>query len=261
MFNKDHQEFLDHHKIPTSQVVDATGISGKRLRELMTKENYVVAVNTNPCSNGNHTMKFKAGHCAQCNSQNLGFKANFYRPGNVYILYSQATQLIKIGSTEASPDTRVKKLNDVRYAEANDWQLISFQNFTEAGKVEFSVHKALRKYRVDGNYNGQSRHGECNELFNCTSQDALAALKTAAVEIAPESSKQSVIFFRAAKAEEQVQRKVVVFRMGDRLKHTKMLDWGIGLVVRDSAGGSVTVRFADGVERIFNETLPLIEKC
>ena len=187
MFNAEQQEFFDRHKIPTSQVIDATGITGKRLRELMAKESYVVAVNTNPCSTGGHTMKLKDGHCAQCNSQNLGFKANFYRPGSVYVLYSQATQLIKIGSTEAPLQSRIRKLNDVRYAETNDWELIGSQDFVAAGKIEFSVHKALRNYRLKGNYNGQSRDGECNELFDCTSQVALAALKAAAAEIAPEA--------------------------------------------------------------------------
>lgn len=237
------------------------GLSGKELKKLMSKDDYLVAINTNPCSTAGHTMKLKAGHCAQCNPQNLGFRENFYRPGTVYILFSQVAQLIKIGSTEAPIDARVKKLNDVSYAETSDWKLIDSQNFTEAGRVEFSVHKALRKHRAKGNYNGQSRHGECNELFDCTSQEAFAALRAAAAEITTGSSKQSTLLLRTPQKEEHVQRRVITFRKGDHLRHTKKPEWGTGLVANDSSGGFVTVRFADGSERIFNETLPLIEKC
>ena len=183
MFNPDHQEFLDRHKIPTSRVCDAAGLIRGALKKLMKDGDYLVAVNTNPCNAEGHTMKLKAGHCAQCTSQNLGFRENNYRDGNVYILHSQTTQLIKIGSTGAPLDARVKKLNAVRYGQTNDWTLIGSQEYKEAGRVEFAIQKALREHRVTGSYDGQSRDGECHELFNCTTQDALAALSAAASEI------------------------------------------------------------------------------
>lgn len=261
MFSEDQQKFLDHHKIPTSRVCDGTGLIGDALKKLMTDGDYLVAINTNPCNAAGHTMKLKAGHCAQCTSQNLGFRKNHYRPGNVYILHSKATQFIKIGSTGAPLDARVKKLNAVRYGKTSDWTLVDSQDFTEAGKVEFSMQKALREHRVTGNYDGQSRDGECHELFNCTTQDALAALRTAAAELHPDSTKKSIQSLSPTLTEKQVQRKVVAFRHGEHLRHIKKPDWGVGTVVHDSSGGVVKVRFPDGSERDFEELSPLIEKC
>jgi hypothetical protein len=260
MLNKDQQEFLDHHKIPTSHVCDGAGLMGDALKKLMADGDYLVAINTNPCNAAGHTMKLKAGHCAQCTSQNLGFRKNHYRPGNVYILHSKATQFIKIGSTGAPLDARVKKLNSVRYGNTSDWTLIHSQNFTEAGKVEFSVQKVLRDHRVTGTYAGQSRDGECHELFNCTAQKALDALRTSAADLQPDSIKKPSQLFRSNLPEKQVQRKDVAFRLGEHVRHIKKPDWGVGSVVRESSGGAVRVRFPDGSERDFEELSPFIEK-
>jgi hypothetical protein len=182
MFNEVQQKFLDQHKIPTSLVMDGTGLKGKALKQLMTDGNYLVAVCTTPCAAAGHTMKMKSGHCVQCNPQNIGFRANFYRPGSVYILQSKATKLIKVGSTGAPLDERVKKLNAVRYGRTDDWTLFASQEFDEAGKIEFSMQAVLRAHREISHYEGQSRDGECHEIFNCSAKFALAALKTAAAQ-------------------------------------------------------------------------------
>ena len=262
MFSEDQQKFLDQHKIPTSRVCDGTGLIGNALKQLMTDGDYLVAVNTNPCTaKAGHTMKMKDGHCAHCDSKNFGFSKNHYRDGNVYILHSETTQLIKIGSTGAPLDVRVKKLNAVRYGKTSDWTLIGSQEFKEAGKVEFSMQKALREHRVTGSYDGQSRDGECHELFNCTTQVALAALKTSAAQLHPDPPKKPNLLLSAASKEKQVQRKVVAFRHGEHLRHIKKPEWGVGTVVRDSSGGVVRVRFPDGSELEFEEISPFIEKC
>lgn len=261
MFNKEQQKFLDHHKIPTSHVGNGAGLIGGELKRFMTDGDYQVAINTNPCNAAGHTMKLKAGHCAQCTSQNLGFRKNHYRPGNVYILHSPATQLIKIGSTGVALDARIKKLNAVRYGRTSDWTLVGSQDFIEAGKVEFFIQKALREHRVTGNYDGQSRDGECHELFNCTTQDALTALKTAVAQLSPDATNKPTQIVSAISTEKQVQRKVVAFRQGEHVRHMKMPDWGIGTVARDSSGGVVKVQFPNGSEREFNEISPFIEKC
>lgn len=183
MFTKDQQQFLDHHKIPSSQVLDGSVHSKDAIQKLMKEGDYVVVVGVKPCEKAKHTMRLKSGHCVQCNPQNLGFRGNFYRPGSVYILHSQATKLVKVGSTSQGLNERVKKLNAVRYGRTSDWTMIANQEFNEAGLVEFAIHSALRAHRVTGSYDGQSRDGECHEIFNCSTSVALAALHSAASQI------------------------------------------------------------------------------
>lgn len=171
--------FLSHHGISLSRVFDASYLSRSEYQRAMKALGMVVACGVSPCKRGGHTLRTRAGHCAQCNTAVLEFQLRNDAAGHVYVAYSAATKLVKVG-TSGSPDNRMASLNKFRYGGASDWRVHESVWCERSGQVEFSIHKTLARYRVLRHYNISSGISECYELFSCAKSVAVKALRVAA---------------------------------------------------------------------------------
>ena len=260
IFKTTEQIFLDHYKIPTSRVLNAVGLSKPDIQKLMGDEEFIVAIGVTPCQKLGHSMRLKSWHCVQCSPANLGFRNNYLRRGRVYVCISEKVALIKIGSSSLSLDIRIEKLNKVRYGGASDWNLVFSSEFEKAGIVEFAAQKALRNFRAKGTYAGQSRTGECEELFSCTAEQAIKEINIASSQGVATSNLNSMTYAMSSSTIALVPRKDVDFRNGETVRHTRVPKWGDGVVIGDSSKDAVVVRFGDGESRQFALPLPALVK-
>lgn len=262
-FTTEERAFLEHHKMPDSRVLDASGLMGlslAELRKLMVNEEFTIAIGFSQCAKDiAHRMTFKDGRCFQCNSGNLGHSNNYRRAGFVYICISDSKRLIKIGSSN-SLDARVEKLKGSRYGEANDWRLLRSWQFEKVGPVEFAVQKALENYKVHGVYGGHGRNGGCDELYACTAEKAIEELNRAASAVGTKRHAGPLTHSIPSTTIKAVPRKHVEFRAGDKVRNSKALHLGDGVVVRDSTTQFVVVQFPNGNEKEFPLPSPQLEK-
>jgi hypothetical protein len=177
--SEDQAQFLIRHSVPFSRVIDAAGMQGKRLIDAMHEADALVAVNTNSCSRAySHRMKLRSGHCFQCKPESLGFILRHERRGTVYVAFSAGQSLVKVGSASSLYD-RLSELNRKRYGGVADWQPIFSERVTEAGRVESAAHASLRLWRADRSYYWGGVHRDCYEIYECTSDQAVNAIKQA----------------------------------------------------------------------------------
>lgn len=174
----DQASFLSSYNIPITRIFNATGMPTWRYKELMKDELKWVAYGVTRCLVG-HTLRTRAGHCAQCKTDSLGFLRRHDEEGSVYIAESRSGGLIKIGCSK-NPSSRILSLNKSCYAQCSDWELIRSVTIKEAGRIESEIQISLKKYQVYGIYyiNGDTER-ECMEVFRCTPRIALDAFKIA----------------------------------------------------------------------------------
>ena len=171
----DQLKFLVQHKIPLSQVFDGTDIPRHRHSKLMRGLGMVVAIGVAPCAAAGHTLRTRAGHCAQCGTHNLAFLRRFDEKGDVYVAKSESSGLIKIGTAQDASE-RAESLNNFGYGGYYDWVIQFVQHCDRAGRVEFKVHKALAQHCVTRTYEKQGNVVNCNELFVCETTLAIATI-------------------------------------------------------------------------------------
>ncbi len=172
--------FLKEQDIPLSRVFDATGVGPKKghYRPVMSDLQLWVAYNVTPCKENAHTLRDRAGNCVQCNPACLGFMRRYDEPGDVYVAYSINGRLTKIG-TSKNPPERVSHLNSYIYGGVSDWRLRYSRSFENAGRVEFLSQQRLDAQRVAATYEKNGRVIECQELFRCDVETAIATVKSA----------------------------------------------------------------------------------
>jgi hypothetical protein len=175
------RQFLHSQGIPLSRVFDATGLTRSAYERQMGELEMIVAIGVSPCRKAGHTLRTRAGHCAQCNTHSLAFLQRFYDDGEIYIVISRTIPFIKIGSSK-NVENRVKTLNSLGYGGAADWTLHFSQSSSKAGEVEFRAHHSLRQHQRFRTYIKQGHPVTCQELFDCDAETALEALR-AAIEL------------------------------------------------------------------------------
>lgn len=176
------KSFLKRHEIPLGRLYDATGMRKVDYQREMTDLGKLVAIGVTPCAEAGHTMRTRAGHCAECRPAGLAFLRRFDAPGEVYVAKSIQCRIIKVGSaTDASE--RLRNLNAYRYGGASDWKIEFYEACRTAGRVEFAAHRILSKYTVSGTYFKDGRDIECQEIFNCSISLAIKAVRTAMTTI------------------------------------------------------------------------------
>lgn len=173
---KEQFEFLVRHQIPLSQVFDATGYSTGEYKAIMDELGMVVAIGVSPCARAGHTVRTRAGHCAQCGTHNLAFLRRFDDAGYVYVASSDSLRLIKVG-TSSDVDARLYTLNYFGYGGAYDWSMQFFSHCPRAGRVEFLAQQALLPHVVWRDYVKQGESVRCQELFSCTAKVAIKSIK------------------------------------------------------------------------------------
>lgn len=174
-FRLTHEEaaFLAHHGIAADKVYDAEGTKRSVYGPVMREKGYVAAVNVTRCIHG-HALRDRKGKCLVCNPAILKFRERHTAAGWVYLAYSRAGRIYKVGSS-ADIDDRFEQLNIHRYGGRDDWQLVEQCWCAEAGRSEHNVQSLLAEHGVEGDYGGRPEY--CRELYRCNRKVALAALR------------------------------------------------------------------------------------
>ena len=169
--------FLIHHKIPLSQVFDATGMKKKEYKEVMKELGMTIAIGLNPCkARERHTLKDKHGHCVQCKPVNLAFQKRYNESGFIYIARSESLKLIKIGTAKDTVK-REYSLNNFGYGGCSDWKIMFTEQCNKHGRIEFEAHQALMPHNVRKSYWKQDNLVDCSELFDCEVELAILTIE------------------------------------------------------------------------------------
>lgn len=170
--------YFKQHKIPLSNVFNASGLRTMDWKAQMKEEGKGFAFGTTPCSKGGHTLRTRAGHCIQCNTENIAYYQRHRASGYVYIAGSMESRQLKIGMT-TDLNERTTNLNIHRYGGAGDWEILASAHSTKAGEHEFSVHQLLAQHATKSTYVKAGRTYDCHETFGCKFIVALDALRKA----------------------------------------------------------------------------------
>ena len=84
--------------------------------------------------------------------------------------------LTKVGFTQ-DPVERISTLNSTEYAGTNDWYFHYLEPTVHGGKLESLVHQELRAFQSHAVYVKSGHEVECNEVFDCTPEVAIACCK------------------------------------------------------------------------------------
>lgn len=170
-------DFLSHHRIPLSEVFDATGIPKKKYQALMRQAKKHIAIGVSPCAKADHTMRTRSGHCIQCNPANIAFQLRSDADGTIYLAGSQSEELLKIGFSK-NINNREYQINTNFYGGANDWEMIFWIEVDQAGTIEIDIHKVMHKFSVPGTYFSNNVEIDCYELYKCNASVARNAIKS-----------------------------------------------------------------------------------
>ena len=184
ILTKEEKEFIKHHGIDPSDIYDARGKIIKVYHEEAKKYgcSYVI---TNPCPYG-HRLKDRSGHCIQCRPLGIAIRKRESGKGVVYVAVNG--KYTKVGMIENNINSIDEEINKREYR-LNDeggfggragWKTIkSWQLEKNAGKVEREAQKLLKEYQIEENYIHSGERHDAKELFKCSIQEALNAVKKA----------------------------------------------------------------------------------
>lgn len=158
-------EFLVQHQIPLHRVFDASGMKRKEYQRVMRHLDLWIAYGVSPCYR-RHSLKTRAGHCAQCNTARIAFSRRPSAAGGVYVAHSEMVGLVKVGMARDMHE-RVDQLNYYGYGGCNDWSIQHAYESERAGRVELEAHRALRAFATTRSYFRDGQFVECRELFDC----------------------------------------------------------------------------------------------
>lgn len=170
--------FLQSQAIPLSRVFDASGMSRSAYQAAMNELEMVVAIGVSPCKEAGHTLRTRAGHCAQCNTHALAFLLRHDAAGEVYVAVSAQSDLVKIG-TSKNAQARMTSLNGFGYGGVTDWKVYCQYACNKAGMVEFLAQSTLHGHRTSRSYVKTGIPVDCQELFSCSASAAAAAVQAA----------------------------------------------------------------------------------
>ena len=178
------KEFLQKHNIKKTQVFNASGLRTKEWKEEVSSSNYLVAINVTPCEAHGHKLRDVSGHCIICNPRKLEHRRQFKEAGKIYIAYSKAYKLVKVGRA-SSKSRRITALNQSGYGGISDWELkYEIEVESNSGEVESYAHQLLDEYRLDlGFKRGNGQAETSREIFKCSIRKAINALDEAINEI------------------------------------------------------------------------------
>ena len=170
--------FLREQRIPESDVFHAEGMPKKLYKPMMEEIGAIVVTGAAPCSAVGHTIRTRAGHCAQCDTSRIAYQRRHRSKGFVYVAHSHSLDLVKIGSS-TDPLRRVAGLASMGYGGGSDWRLVRHYPSSAAGLVEFNVHAQLEAKRIPVVYLRDGFSVCCREAFRVHPMDALRAVERA----------------------------------------------------------------------------------
>ncbi len=164
-------EFLEHHGIDINLTFDAKGLKKSEYANQMKINGRLIAFNVTPCQKEGHTLRVRAGHCAQCNTAHLGFQKRNDDAGIIYIAGSKNGKLIKVGFTKGI-EIRKESLNRTKYGNFSDWEILFAMSCMNAGILESKIKFELNGYSYLTNYNHDGKTQKTGELYRCSYKKA-----------------------------------------------------------------------------------------
>ena len=187
ILTKDEKEFINHHGIAPSDIYDGRGEIIKVYHDNAKRQgcSFVLA---NPCPYG-HRLKDRSGHCIQCRPFGIAIRKRESGTGVVYVAVNG--KYTKVGMIENNIKNKAEaiskreyRLNDEGgYGGRDGWQTVkSWELEKNAGKVEREAQNLLDKYKVEKDYIHSGELHSAKELFECSIQTAIDAVKKAMEE-------------------------------------------------------------------------------
>ena len=184
ILTKEEKEFISHHGISPSDIYDGRGEIIKVYHD-KAKERGCRFVITNPCPQG-HRLKDRSGHCIVCRPFGIAIRNRESGKGVVYVAVNgKFTKVGMIENNIKSVDEAINKreyrLNDEGgYGGRAGWKTVkTWQIEKNAGKVEREAQNLLDKYKVEKDYIHSGELHSAKELFECSIQTAIDAVKKA----------------------------------------------------------------------------------
>jgi len=184
ILTKDEKEFIKHHGISPSDFYDGRGEIIK-VYHAKAKERDCRFVIANPCPYG-HRLKDRSGHCIVCRPLGIAIRKRESDAGVVYVAVNG--KYTKVGMIEnnikdvgKAINKREYRLNDEGgYGGRSGWTTVkTWQLEKNAGKVEREAQNILENYKVENNYIHSGELHSTKELFECSIQTAVNAVKKA----------------------------------------------------------------------------------
>jgi len=169
---KSQKEFLKNHGIDLDKVFDATRYTQRTYRDLMKEGGFVVAAGVTKCSQGHDSLRTRSGHCVMCNPASLSFQKRHTNIGDLYVMRSRSTKLIKVGIADSAYD-RVISLNKQGYGDIKDWELAHVVRVTNAGYAEEVIHARLLFHAEERYFYKGGTMVLAREIFSCSVRDAI----------------------------------------------------------------------------------------
>lgn len=132
----DEISFALRHGIALDQIFDARGLSRDDWRSEIKDQKSIQMIIGASCRAGGHRIRSRQGHCLQCNPSYLTYQSRWYSDGEIYIAWSDALKLTKIGYAEGRAMIRIDSLNKDSYGGACDWHLVYWCKVREGGRIE-----------------------------------------------------------------------------------------------------------------------------
>lgn len=178
--------FIKHHNISPTDIYDARG-EITRVYHTKAKEqgcHFVI----NSCQYG-HRLKTRSGHCIECDPTRITFQRRDSGGGVVYVAVNGKYTKVgmvdnKMNSTKVALEKREYTLNsEGGYGGRSGWQHVkSWRLEKNAGKIEDEAHHLLQKYKAKKSYVYSGGKREAQEIFECSIQEAIDAVKIAIQE-------------------------------------------------------------------------------
>ena len=173
-----HKQFLAEQDVPLSLAFDASGLSKSACSARMSELGMLVAYGVTPCQKKGHTLRSRSGHCIQCGTHNLAFLRRYDEDGIIYVGFSSAAKLAKIG-TCGDVHSRFRSLCYYGYGGAWDWMPKFEIKAKRAGEVELIAHRKLAQKQVTRIDFKDGNEVTCQELFDCLVVEGIEAVKHA----------------------------------------------------------------------------------
>jgi T5orf172 domain len=170
--------FLQSQGISQDQVFDASGLSTSIYKKIMSERNLLIAYGVSPCDAVGHTLRTRAGHCAQCDTSKIAYLLRHNAEAYVYVAFSKSKNLSKIGTCK-SIIQREESLNNHGYGNIYDWNIVFHKKCKNAGKIETTAHSYLKGLEISREYDRWGTVADAREIFDCLVQTAIEALERA----------------------------------------------------------------------------------
>ena len=174
--SKSQKDFLRKHEIEDDQVFDATGYPQSYYRSVMKENGYVVATGVSKCRDGHDSLRTRSGYCAMCNPASLSFQKRHTNIGDLYVMRSRSTKLIKVGVADSAYD-RVITLNKQAYGDIKDWELAHTIRVTNAGYAEEVIHRRLFLHSSERYFYKGGVMVLAQEIFSCSVKTAIKEIE------------------------------------------------------------------------------------